>query len=31
VLVNQHGHWFLTHDSAMTEMNAFWYNARRDD
>jgi hypothetical protein len=31
VLVNQHGHWFLTHDSAMTAMNAFWYNARRDD
>jgi hypothetical protein len=31
VLVNQHGHWFLTHDSAMTEMNVFWYNARRDD
>jgi hypothetical protein len=31
VLVNQHGHWFLTHDSAMTEMDAFWYNARRDD
>jgi len=31
VLVNQHGHWFLTHDSAMTTMNAFWYNARRDD
>jgi hypothetical protein len=31
VLVNQHGHWFLTHDSAMTAMDAFWYNARRDD
>jgi hypothetical protein len=30
VLVNQHGHWFLTHDSAMTAMDAFWYNARRD-
>ena len=31
VLVNQHGHWFLTHDSAMTAMDAFWYNARRDN
>ena len=31
VLVNQHGHWFLTHDSAMAAMDAFWYNARRDD
>ena len=31
VLVDQHGHWFLTHDSAMTAMDAFWYNARRDD
>jgi hypothetical protein len=31
VLLNQHGHWFLTHDSAMTAMDAFWYNARRDD
>jgi hypothetical protein len=31
VLVNQHGHWFITHDSAMTALNAFWYNARRDD
>ncbi|OBK40782.1 hypothetical protein A5658_20710 [Mycobacterium sp. 1245111.1] len=29
VLVNQHGHWFLTHGSAMTAMDAFWYNARR--
>ena len=31
VLVDQHGHWFLTHASAMTAMDAFWYNARRDD
>ena len=31
VLVNQRGHWFLTHDSAMTAMDAFWYNARRDN
>jgi hypothetical protein len=31
VLVNQHGRWLLTHDSAMTAMDAFWYNARRDD
>jgi hypothetical protein len=31
VLANQHGHWLLTHDSAITAMDAFWYNARRDD
>lgn len=31
VLVNQHGHWYLTHVSAMTAMDAFWYNARRYD
>jgi hypothetical protein len=29
VLVNQHGHWFITHDTAMTAVNAFWYNATR--
>jgi hypothetical protein len=29
VLVNQGGHWLITHDTAMTEMDAFWYNADR--
>jgi hypothetical protein len=24
VLVDQGGHWLITHDTAMTEMNAFW-------
>jgi hypothetical protein len=29
VLVNQGGHWLLTHDSAMTEMYWFWQAAER--
>lgn len=29
VLVNQHGHWLITHDTAMTAMDAFWVNATR--
>lgn len=29
VLVGQDGHWLITHDTAMTAMNAFWYNATR--
>jgi hypothetical protein len=29
VLVEQNGRWLLTHDSAMNEMNAFWFNASR--
>jgi hypothetical protein len=29
VLVNQHGHWLITHDTAMTAMDAFWINATR--
>jgi hypothetical protein len=31
VLVNQHDRWYITHDTATTALNAFWYNARRDD
>jgi hypothetical protein len=27
VLVDQGGHWLLTHHSAMSVMDAFWYNA----
>jgi hypothetical protein len=27
VLVDQGGHWLLTHHSAMSAMDAFWYNA----
>ncbi len=29
VLVDQNGHWLITHDTAITVMNAFWYNATR--
>jgi len=29
VLVDQGGHWLLTHHSAMSVMDAFWYNANR--
>jgi hypothetical protein len=29
VLVEQHSHWLITHDTAMTALDAFWYNANR--
>jgi hypothetical protein len=29
VLANQGGHWLITHDTAMTALNAFWFNANR--
>jgi hypothetical protein len=29
VLVDQGGHWLITHDSAMTELDAFWRAANR--
>jgi hypothetical protein len=29
VLVDQGGHWLLTHHSAMSAMDAYWYNANR--
>jgi hypothetical protein len=29
VLVEQRGHWLITHDTAMTALDAFWYNANR--
>ncbi|MBS9534064.1 hypothetical protein KIH27_10760 [Mycobacterium sp. M1] len=29
VLVDQDGHWLITHDTAMTALDAFWYNAQR--
>jgi hypothetical protein len=29
VLADQGGHWLITHDTAMTALNAFWYNAHR--
>ena len=29
VLVNEHGRWLITHDSAMTELNSFVHNANR--
>jgi hypothetical protein len=29
VLVDQGGHWLITHDSAMTELDAFWLAANR--
>jgi hypothetical protein len=29
VLVDQDGHWLITHDTAMTAQDAFWYNATR--
>jgi hypothetical protein len=31
VLVNQHGHWLITHDTAMTALDAFWYNENRPE
>jgi hypothetical protein len=31
VLVNQAGHWLITHDSAMHEMSAFWANGSRSN
>lgn len=29
VLVNKDGQWLITHDTAMTALDAFWYNATR--
>jgi hypothetical protein len=29
VLVEQGGHWLITHDDAVTALDAFWYNANR--
>lgn len=29
VLVEQDGHWMITHDTATTALDAFWYNATR--
>jgi hypothetical protein len=29
VMVNQGGHWLMTHDTALTAVNAFWANANR--
>ena len=29
VLLDQNGHWLVTHDTAMTAMTAFWHNATR--
>jgi hypothetical protein len=29
VLVDQGGHWLITHDTAMTALDNFWYNANR--
>jgi hypothetical protein len=29
VLVEQGGHWLITHDTAMTALDAFWHNANR--
>jgi hypothetical protein len=29
VLAHQGGHWLITHDTAMTALDAFWYNANR--
>jgi hypothetical protein len=31
VLVNQHGHWLITHDTAMPALDAFWYNENRTE
>jgi hypothetical protein len=31
VLVEQGGHWLITHDSAITALDAFWYNANRQN
>jgi hypothetical protein len=29
VLADQCGHWVITHDTAMTELDAFWHAAHR--
>ncbi len=29
VLADEGGHWLITHDSAMTMLDLFWYNATR--
>jgi hypothetical protein len=29
VLVEQHGHWLITHDAATAALDSFWYNATR--
>ena len=29
VLIDDNGRWLITHDTAMTAMDAFWYNANR--
>jgi hypothetical protein len=29
VLIDQGGHWLITHDTAMTALDAFWHNATR--
>jgi hypothetical protein len=29
VLVEQHGHWLITHDAATSVLDSFWYNATR--
>jgi hypothetical protein len=29
VLVEQGGHWLITHDTAMIELDVFWYTANR--
>ncbi len=29
VLTDQGGHWFITHDTAMNSLHAFWHNATR--
>jgi hypothetical protein len=29
VLLQQNGHWLITHDTAMTALDAFWHNATR--
>lgn len=31
VLVEQDGHWKITHDTAMPELHAFWLNGSRGD
>jgi hypothetical protein len=31
VLVNQHGHWLITHDTAMPALDAFWFNENRPE
>ena len=31
VLIDQGGHWLITHDTAMTELNALWNAAERSD